>query len=110
MTKTVPGNYPISMTPDELKEQLKSIIDPETGVNIVDLGLVYAINVSASDISINITMTSSSCPLQDFFSDTITRTLTQSCPQHRVRVNIVWEPPWHAGLISAAAKKQLGIP
>ncbi len=90
---------------------LESVIDPELGVNIVDLGLVYGLDIAESGhITINMTLTTPGCPLHATFAEDIERTLWQSIPGLTgVTVNLVWEPRWSPSMISAAGMEQLGL-
>ncbi len=101
--------WPDIMTPEQVREALKHVIDPELGVNIVDLGLVYDIGIDGGRIRITMTMTSPACPLGSYLTD-----LVKDDVQMRVRgveavdVAIVWEPRWHPGMMSNEAKAFLG--
>jgi metal-sulfur cluster biosynthetic enzyme len=97
------------LTPELVRAVLHDVIDPELGVNIVDLGLVYDIAVDdGGTVEIEMTLTTPGCPLGGFLEDQIRACLT-ALPQVRdVRVELVWEPPWEAEAMSDAAKEQLG--
>lgn len=97
------------LRPQLVREQLRRVIDPELGVNIVDLGLVYEIAVDADGlVAVEMTLTTPGCPLGGFLDDEI-RTCLTSLPQVRdVRVELVWDPPWAPEAMSDAAKAQLG--
>ena len=95
------------MTEVEVRDALRDVIDPELGVNIVDLGLVYGIDVSDHAVRITMTMTSPACPLRDYLQDLVETAITSRVPDARVDVDIVTEPPWSADLMSEAARRQL---
>ena len=97
------------LAPELVREQLRQVIDPELGVNIVDLGLVYDIEVGADGlVMIGMTLTTPGCPLGGFLDDEIRACLT-GLPQIRdVQVELVWEPEWAPEAMSDAAKEQLG--
>lgn len=97
------------LTSELVREQLREVLDPELGVNIVDLGLVYEIGVDADgQVLIEMTLTTPGCPLGGFLDDEIRACLT-GLPQVRdVRVELVWEPPWAPESMSDVAKKELG--
>lgn len=89
---------------------LKSVIDPELGINIVDLGLVYRADHNTNGIDIALTMTTPACPLGEMMTDEIKRVLSErfsGVPD--VRVEIVWDPPWSPDLMSEEARHRLGI-
>lgn len=97
------------MTEEQIREILKKVIDPEIGINIVDLGLVYAVDINPEEIYIQITMTSPACPLHGVITRDIDKTLRQAFPDlGPMTIELVWEPPWSPEMISGAAKKQLG--
>jgi metal-sulfur cluster biosynthetic enzyme len=78
---------------DEVIEAMKEIIDPEIGVNIVDLGLVYGLQESEDGaLLINMTLTSAGCPLTDVIEEQTAQALDNVC--EAFRINWVWMPPW----------------
>ncbi|UKJ08926.1 metal-sulfur cluster assembly factor [Solitalea lacus] len=95
----------------ELYENLRSVIDPELGINIVDLGLVYNIEVWEHSKEINVTMTLSTkgCPAGEFIINCIWERLKQRHPDWQVEVQLVWEPEWTVDNISEEGKTQLGL-
>jgi metal-sulfur cluster biosynthetic enzyme len=95
--------------PELVRQLLRAVIDPELGVNIVDLGLVYGIAVDAGGtVVIEMTLTTPGCPLGGFLEDEIRACLTQLPQVRDVEVGVVWEPPWEPAAMSDAAKDQLG--
>lgn len=88
---------------------LHRVIDPELGVNIVDLGLLHGV-VIASDgsVEIEMTLTTPGCPLGGFLDDEIRACLAQLPQVRDVSVRLVWEPPWEPQAMSDAARAQLG--
>jgi metal-sulfur cluster biosynthetic enzyme len=82
---------------DEILAVLKTVIDPELGINIVDLGLVYHAERTDNVIDIALTMTTPACPLGEMMSEEIKRVLGERFPDvSDIRVDIVWDPPWSA--------------
>ena len=97
------------MTENDVREALREVIDPEIGVNIVDLGLVYGVAIDNGDVFVTMTMTSPACPLRDYLQDLVESTVTSRLPSaRRVVVEIVSEPPWTEAMMSDAARRQLG--
>jgi len=93
----------------EVWEALREVIDPELGINIVDLGLVYDVVVRDGRVHVAVTMTTPACPLHAYLTDAIESVLWQKLPRIQgVEVKLVWEPPWHPMMMSEAAKRQLG--
>ncbi len=92
-----------------VRGMLRSVIDPELGVNIVDLGLVYGVTVTAGgSVEIEMTLTTPGCPLGGFLDDQIHACLAQLPQVRDVSVRLVWEPPWEPAAMSEAAREQLG--
>ncbi len=99
------------LLPRELaaRDALSLVIDPEIGENIVDLGLVYGIEVEGNIVKVTLTMTTPACPMGEMLLDDIHATLTRMLPNDmEFDIDLVWEPPWDPSLISAAAKQRLG--
>jgi metal-sulfur cluster biosynthetic enzyme len=90
---------------------IQAVIDPELGLNIVDLGLIYEGEMGENGrITITMTLTTPGCPLHASFAEEIERVLWQSIPGLRgVTVNLVWTPPWNPAMISPEGRRQLGI-
>lgn len=94
---------------DLVRGQLRGVIDPELGVNIVDLGLVYEVGLEpAGTVVITMTLTTPGCPLGGFLEDQIRASLAVLPQVRDVRIELVWEPAWAPAAMSAAAKDQLG--
>lgn len=87
---------------------LRDVIDPELGVNIIDLGLVYDVRVTDGLAVVRMTMTSPGCPLGAYFDDAITSSLVGAPRVEQVDLQIVWDPPWQPEMMSDEAKTQLG--
>ncbi len=96
-------------TDTDIREALRHVVDPELGVNIVDLGLVYRVEVEGARARIAMTMTSPACPLADYLKDLVTSAIRQHVPDVMdVDINLEWEPPWDPGMMSDEARRQLG--
>ena len=90
-------------------EMLRSVIDPELGVNIVNLGFVYDVAVDPDgNVAIEMTLTTPGCPLGGFLDDQIRACLAQLPQVRGVAVRLVWEPPWDPTAMSDVAREQLG--
>jgi len=97
------------LAPELVRGLLRSVIDPELGVNIVDLGLVYRVGIEVDGlVDVEMTLTTPGCPLGGFLDDQIRACLAQLPQVREVRVELVWEPPWDPEAMSPAAKQQLG--
>lgn len=99
------------ITKDQVQEYLKSVIDPELGVNIIDLGLVYDIEISENgeDILITMTLTTPGCPLHDSIVGGVKSVLKSVKGVQFVHVDLVWAPAWSPEKMNDAAKRQLGM-
>ena len=110
--RTAPGVLGLlvePLRPELVHRLLSTVIDPELGVNIVDLGLVYEIAVDvAGTVVIEMTLTTPGCPLGGFLDDQIRACLMQLPQVRDVRVELVWDPPWEPTAMSDTAKAQLG--
>lgn len=88
---------------------LRDVIDPELGINIVDLGLVYDVQVSDAQVCISMTMTTPACPLHSYLNQAAQEAICRHIREVKsVKVDLVWEPPWHPTMMSFEAKHQLG--
>ncbi|MDR0679849.1 MAG: metal-sulfur cluster assembly factor [Puniceicoccales bacterium] len=98
---------------DFLWQQLKTVVDPEIFVNIVDLGLVYAVNVSGEEnncsVSVDVTLTSPGCPLADTIINDVKRSLLAVGWCKSIEVNLVFEPLWNKNMITEAGLMELGL-
>jgi metal-sulfur cluster biosynthetic enzyme len=92
---------------DEVIEALKDVIDPEIGVNIVDLGLIYGLQKSIDDdaLLINMTLTSAGCPLTDVLEEQTADALDGVVDAFRI--NWVWMPPWGPEKITEDGREQM---
>lgn len=93
---------------DQLRELLRDVIDPELGVDIVSLGLVYEVEVSGRHVAVLATTTSPACPLGDYISSEIERVLLDSGAVDQVRVALTYDPPWAPRMLSESAKRSFG--
>lgn len=95
-----------SLKGEDILEALKDVIDPELGINIVDLGLVYGITVQDNDaIFLEMTLTSAACPLTDIIENQAQAILGSISPE--VLISWVWMPPWGPDRITPDGREQL---
>jgi metal-sulfur cluster biosynthetic enzyme len=100
----------VAFTEDEVKNNLKNVYDPEIGVNIVDLGLVYDTDVAENgDVLVTMTLTSLGCPLGPVIVQEVQGALRDLPGINDVDVKLVWSPPWSPDMMSEEAKDELGI-
>ena len=97
-------------TVEQVWDALKTVYDPEIGINIVDLGLVYDADVSENgDVLVTMTLTSLGCPLGPVIVQEVQGALKDFEGIGEVDVKLVWSPPWTPELMSEEAKDELGI-
>ncbi len=100
----------VQLQKDLIREMLKDVIDPELGVNIVDLGLVYDSNISEdNDVEVVMTLTSMGCPLGPVIVGEVQRALSGLLGVGQISVRIIWSPPWSPAMMSEDARDELGI-
>jgi metal-sulfur cluster biosynthetic enzyme len=91
---------------DDLMEALLDVVDPELGIDVVNLGLIYGVHIDEADVAtIDMTLTSAACPLTDVIEDQA-RTATDGLVQD-LRINWVWMPPWGPDKITPDGRDQL---
>ena len=94
-----------NITIDQVRSSLKQCMDPEVPLSIVDMGLVYGIDISDNnDVNIKMTMTTKGCPLHDTMVDDVKRYTKKVPGVNNVNVDIVWDPPWSMDKMSDEAK------
>jgi metal-sulfur cluster biosynthetic enzyme len=93
----------------DILQALRGVNDPEVGVNIVDLGLIYSTEVQGDKVRIVMTMTTPACPMHSYLTDEVREAiLTRDEEVERVDVQLVWDPPWSPRMISEEGRRQLG--
>jgi len=98
-------------TEEAVREALRSVDDPEVGISIVDLGLVYRIDVAPERVRVEMTMTTPACPLGDLIMDNARRAVGALLPDGvDVDIELVWEPMWTPDLMSESARQTFGWP
>jgi metal-sulfur cluster biosynthetic enzyme len=96
-------------TVEEVKEALKQVFDPELGINVVDLGLVYGTDLDDDgNVRITMTLTSPGCPIGPMVGEMVQDALAPLEGISNVDVDIVWAPPWRPEMMSEEAKLELG--
>jgi metal-sulfur cluster biosynthetic enzyme len=96
-------------TEEALLDALRSVDDPEAGMNIVELGLVYGAEAAAPNATVRMTMTSAACPLGDYLTDAVRDTLRARFPElTQIEVELVWDPPWTPERMSEEARNFFG--
>lgn len=99
----------MELTRENIIEVLQSVYDPEIPVNIWDLGLIYDIAISESDVVITMTFTSPTCPMMEDLLQQVHDTVAAISGGRDVRVDLVWDPPWDLSRMSDAARLELDL-
>ena len=87
---------------------LSDVYDPEIRINIVDLGLIYKVDIEGDKINIEMTLTAPNCPASPEIRNKVVKTLKQLKGINDVNLNLVWEPAWEPSMMSEEAKLDLG--
>ncbi len=107
------GTPPEAVAPGTPEAQilgvLRSVLDPEVGINIVDLGLVYGVRVAPRVIELTMTMTTPACPMGGLIKSLARDAIRRARPDAEIRIRLVWDPPWTASRISQSGREQLGF-
>lgn len=92
-------------------ESLENVIDPELGIDIVNLGLIYGLDIDEeNNVKVTMTLTAMGCPLSATIEADVKRALSMVEEINDAEVNIVWNPPWSMDKLSRYAKIALGLP
>ena len=97
------------VTEESVYEAIKEIIDPEIGINIVDMGLIYEVDINDTTVDISMTLTSPGCPAGGQIVNGTQHVTQQLEGVEEVNVQVVWTPRWTPELMSEEAKDELGI-
>lgn len=97
------------VTEQDVMEALKKVYDPETGLDIVNMGLIYDVQIHNNQVNVKMTLTTPGCPLSDRLSNGARNAILGLEGVESCNVAIVWDPPWHPRMMSDEAKLQLGF-
>jgi metal-sulfur cluster biosynthetic enzyme len=97
--------------PDQqtIYDALKAVSDPEVGINIVDMGLIYGLEIADSKVDVYMTLTSPACPAGPQILKEVDHVVRDLDGVEEVDINVVWSPPWNPDMLSDEAKDELGI-
>jgi metal-sulfur cluster biosynthetic enzyme len=94
-----------------IRDALRDVDDPEAGMNIVDLGLVYAVDVDETRVRVEMTMTTPACPVADMLVEQAKAAVAAIVPAGTaVDVELVWDPIWNPSMMTGIAKEHFGWP
>ena len=94
---------------EKIRKALRKVIDPELNVSIIDLGLVYDVSFKDGLAKVTMTLTSMGCPLTPIIYDEVKRVLKNIKEVKKVKVKLVWDPPWSKDLMSEKLKAEFGF-
>ena len=97
-----------SLSPDDVWEALRAVIDPELGINIVDLGLIYSVEVESGSVTVRYTLTTMACGLGPLIESGISEVVS-ALPVDEVHTELVFQPPWSPDMMAPETKAMLGI-
>jgi metal-sulfur cluster biosynthetic enzyme len=97
------------VTKEDVMKALKECLDPEIGVNVVDLGFIYEVKIDSKKVHIKMSLTTPACPLHSFIVQDIKNKVNELKDVEEVDVQLVWDPPWTVDRISEEVRKKLGI-
>jgi metal-sulfur cluster biosynthetic enzyme len=98
-----------TVTKEKVWEALKGVLDPEIQLSIVDLGMIYDIQVDSGDVHVKMTLTAPGCPLSRFIVQQAETTVSGVKGVKKTKVELVWDPPWTPDRITPEGRKALGI-
>jgi metal-sulfur cluster biosynthetic enzyme len=107
---TPPPGLDLQPTTEKVVSALKDVMDPEVGLNLVDLGVIYDIRIEGSTVNIKLTATSPFCPLKDVLENGVRCSVFQIPGVQAVDVQFVFDPPWNPNMISEQGRRRLGHP
>lgn len=97
-------------TEEEVLDVLKEIVDPEIGVNVVDLGLVYGVDFPSPDeVSVRMTLTTPGCPLHDTITRSAEMAIESLSGVKAAHVDLIWDPPWTPEMLTDEGRRLLGF-
>lgn len=99
-----------NITKESVYNALSNVYDPELGLPITDLGLVYRVEIKDKKIEIDFTLTYPGCPLEDVIKESIRSNVAALTQEHQLDIRLVWEPVWTPDFMSEAARFTLGYP
>ncbi|MBI5388656.1 MAG: metal-sulfur cluster assembly factor [Verrucomicrobia bacterium] len=102
---------PVALALDEnlVREALRTVDDPELGCNVIDLGLIYDIQIDGGLVGVKMTLTTAGCPMHESMIQGVKLALLKLEPVQDVEVELVWDPPWTADMMTPEGKAMLGI-
>ncbi len=97
------------VTEEEVMSALSKVMDPELGISLVDLGLIYGVEITETKVGVKMTFTTPACPMVHFLVSSVEDAVKKVEGVSEVEVQLVWDPPWTPDKMSDAGKEKLGL-
>jgi metal-sulfur cluster biosynthetic enzyme len=97
------------ITIEQINKSLKTVLDPEIGINIIDLGLVYDVKIDKDNVTVVMTLTTPGCPMMAMFDSEVEKAVKKIKGVKKVKVEITFDPPWTPERMSKTARRKLRI-
>jgi metal-sulfur cluster biosynthetic enzyme len=100
---------PETLTEAAVLEALRTVEDPEIGCNIVDLGLIYGVDIQEGKVAVQMTLTTPGCPMHESIAWGVKAALLNLEPVRESEVKIVWDPPWNPSMMTEDGRAMVGM-
>jgi metal-sulfur cluster biosynthetic enzyme len=100
---------PNKLTEAAILDTLRQVIDPELGCNIVDLGLIYSVSITATSVAVTMTLTTPGCPMHESIRWGAQEALLNLDGIEQAEVEVVWDPPWHPSMMTELGRATTGV-
>ncbi len=97
------------ITEATVMETLRQVVDPEIDCNIVDLGLIYSVQIAGASVAVQMTLTTPGCPMHESIASGVKMALLNLEGVDNAEVDIVWDPPWHPAMMTEAGRARVGM-
>lgn len=97
----------LSLDETKVLEALRQVLDPELDCNIVDLGLIYDVAIRGESVTVKMTLTTPGCPMHESIAQGVQMALLGLQGVNEANVEVVWDPPWHPGMMSREGSERL---
>jgi FeS assembly SUF system protein len=97
------------VTKDQIMQVLREVYDPEIPINIVDLGLIYHVDIQGKNVEVQMTLTAPHCPMAGFLQEDVKRKIEAMKGVDQAFVELVWDPPWTLDRVSQETKSSMGL-
>ena len=98
-----------TVTETAVWDALRSVMDPELGCNLVDLGLIYNVGILGSKVRVTMTLTTPGCPMHESLCAGVQTALLNLAGVSEAEIELVWDPPWHPAMMTDAGRARTGL-